>query len=388
MGMPVKAERGRGFLRKLDRWIGVPLLFVLGLFHSKRAKPAQFQRIGICIFAAIGDALLASCLIASIRKAYPGSKITIFATPANVSTFDLIGSYDNLVLVPITQPLAAIQQVRAHPVDLLIDTSQWPRIGAVVAALSGARWTIGFETEGQNRHFSYDATVKHSPKVHELENFRALLGPLGIEAQAMPPIDLSTLAGIDCLNIKQPYLVLHPWASGNHFELREWPISSWTALALKLIQSGYGVVITGGPGDKDRANTLLQEIDRVVRGFEGNPSGALLNLAGQADLLKTAAYLNGAAAVVSVNTGTMHLAALFNKPLVALHGPTNPDRWGPVYPGASNGQNTLVLGPGLKEGGAYLNLGFEYPQNPIYLMDQISVEAVVDALRKFSINIA
>jgi hypothetical protein len=70
-----------------------------------------------------------------------------------------------------------------------------------------------------------------------------------------------------------------------------------------------------------------------------------------------------------------------------LHGPTNPDRWGPVYPGASNGQNTQVLGPGLKEGGAYLNLGFEYPQNPIYLMDQISVEAVVDALRKFSINI-
>jgi ADP-heptose:LPS heptosyltransferase len=113
-----------------------------------------------------------------------------------------------------------------------------------------------------------------------------------------------------------------------------------------------------------------------------------LNLAGQTNLLTTAAYVNGAAAVVSVNTGTMHLAALFNKPLVALHGPTNPDRWGPVYPGASNGQNTLVLGPGLKEGGAYLNLGFEYPQNPIYLMDQISVEAVVDALRKFSINIA
>jgi ADP-heptose:LPS heptosyltransferase len=253
-----------------------------------------------------------------------------------------------------------------------------------VAALSGARWTIGFETEGQHRHFSYDATVKHSPKAHELENFWALLGPLGLEAQAMPPIDLSTLAGIDCLNIKQPYLVLHPWASGNHFQLREWPIASWVALALKLIQSGYGVVITGGPGDRDRGNTLFQEIDR---GLEGNPSGALLNLAGQTNLLNTAAYVNGAAAVVSVNTGTMHLAALFNKPLVALHGPTNPDRWGPVYPGASNGQNTQVLGPGLKEGGAYLSLGFEYPQNPIYLMDQISVEAVVDALRKFSINI-
>jgi ADP-heptose:LPS heptosyltransferase len=201
----------------------------------------------------------------------------------------------------------------------------------------------------------------------------------------MPPIDLSTLAGIDCLNIKQPYLVLHPWASGNRFQLREWPISSWLALAIKLIQSGYGVVITGGPGDLERGNALFQDIKQ---GLDADVSKALLNLAGQSSLLKTAAYVNGAAAVVSVNTGTMHLAALLNKPLVALHGPTNPDRWGPVYPGANNGQSVVVLGPGIQEGGAYLNLGFEYPQDPSYLMDQISVEAVVDALRKFSINIA
>jgi heptosyltransferase-3 len=84
----------------------------------------------------------------------------------------------------------------------------------------------------------------------------------------------------------------------------------------------------------------------------------------------------------------MHLAALLEKPLVALHGPTNPHRWGPVYPSHSSEGSTLVLGPGLEEGGAYLNLGFEYPENPTYLMDQISVEAVIVALRKFSLNIA
>ena len=382
--MPVKAERGRGFLRKLDRWIGVPALLGLSLFHKKRPKPAQFNSIGICIFAAIGDALLASSLIADLRNAFPGSKITVFATPANFATFDLITGYDDLVLVPITNPWVAIGVVSSHPVDILIDTSQWPRIGALVAALSGARWKIGFETEGQNRHYSYDVWVKHSPTVHELDNFRSLLVPLGVQARAMPPLDLSTLAGIDCLNIKQPYLVLHPWASGNHFELREWPIASWVSLASKALHSGYGVVITGGPSDVDRTADLCLRIE----GASGELTpGSLLNLAGQANLLTTAAYVNGAAGVVAVNTGTMHLAALLGKPLLALHGPTNPDRWGPIYPGARNEQNTLVLGPGLKEGGAYLNLGFEYPENPAYLMDQISVEAVVDALRKFSINI-
>ena len=384
MGMPVKAERGRGFLRKLDRWIGVPALLGLSLFRKKRSKPAQFNSIGICIFAAIGDALLASSLISDLRNAFPGSKITVFATPANVATFDLITGYDDLVLVPITNPWAAIGVVSSHPVDILIDTSQWPRIGALVAALSGARWTIGFETEGQNRHYSYDICVKHSPKAHELDNFRSLLSPLGVQAKAMPPLDLSTLAGIECLNIKQPYLVLHPWASGNHFELREWPIASWVSLASKVLRSGYGVVISGGPGDVDRAADLCLKIERVSGDLT---PVSLLNLAGQTNLLTAAAYVNGAAAVVAVNTGTMHLAALLGKPLVALHGPTNPDRWGPIYPGARNEQNTLILGPGFNEGGAYLNLGFEYPENPTYLMDQISVEAVVDALRKFSINI-
>ena len=384
MGIPVKAERGRGFLRKLDRWIGVPALLGLSLFRKKRPKPAQFNSIGICIFAAIGDALLASSLIADLRNAFPGSKITVFATPANLATFELITGYDDLVLVPITNPWAAIGVVSSHPVDILIDTSQWPRIGALVAALSGARWTIGFETAGQNRHYSYDICVKHSPKVHELDNFRSLLAPLGIKGVAMPPLNLSNLTGLDCLNIKQPYLVLHPWASGNHFELREWPIASWVSLASKVLHSGYGVVITGGPSDVDRAADLCQRIEGA---FGELTPGSLLNLAGQANLLTTAAYVNGAAGVVAVNTGTMHLAALLGKPLLALHGPTNPDRWGPIYPGARNEQNTLVLGPGLSEGGAYLNLGFEYPENPTYLMDQISVEAVVDALRKFSINI-
>ena len=385
MALPVKAERGRGVLRKLDHWIGVPILFGLSLLKSKREKPEQIQSIGLCIFAAIGDALLASSLIADLRKAYPGSKITVFATQANAAAFDLITGYDDLVLVPITQPLAAIERVRAHPVDILIDTSQWPRIGALVAAFSGARWTIGFETKDQNRHFSYDFSVKHSPKVHELDNFRALLAPLGIAATSMPPIDYSTFASIDCLNIKQPYLVLHPWASGNHFELREWPASSWAALACRIIDSGYGVVITGGPGDRDRADALCQEIIRIL---DGVPPESLFNLAGKANLMTTAAYLNGSSAVVAVNTGTMHLAALLQKPLVALHGPTNPHRWGPVYPGHSSEGSTLVLGPGLEEGGAYLNLGFEYPENPTYLMDQISVEAVIVALRKFSLNIA
>lgn len=385
--MAVKAgtERGRRLLRELDRWLGVPLLFLFGLLRPKKPKPASFQSLGICVFAAIGDALLASTLIGELKKAYPQLKITIFATPANAGVFSLISGWDDLVLVPITRPLAAIRQVRAHPVDILLDTSQWPRIGALICALSGAKWTLGFRTEGQDRHFSYDFVVDHSSKNHELDNFRALLTPFGLKSAAIPQIDLSTLADVNCLNIKQPYLVLHPWASGNHFELREWPLQSWVELANRALKAGYGLLITGGPADITRADGLLAQIAQS----QAKPleQGVLISLAGKVNLVATAAYLLKSAGVVSVNTGTMHLAALLGVPLVALHGPTNPDRWGPVYPGSTSELTPIVLGPGRNAGGAYLNLGFEYPENPPYLMNQVSVQDVVEALRKFSIKI-
>ena len=112
-----KAERGRTLLRKLDRWIGVPSLWIWSLFRHKRPQPAQFQRIGLCVFAAIGDALLASSLIADLKKAYPDSKITIFATPSNVVTFELIEGYDELVLVPITKPWQAISVMSGIMID-------------------------------------------------------------------------------------------------------------------------------------------------------------------------------------------------------------------------------------------------------------------------------
>ena len=379
------AERGRTLLRKLDRYLGVPLLLLIGLLRPKRLRPASFESLGICVFAAIGDALLASVLIEDLKKAYPQLKITIFATSANSGVFKLISGWDNLVLVPITQPWAAINQVRAHPVDILLDTSQWPRIGALICTLSGAKWTLGFKTTGQNRHFAYDCVVDHNPKTHELDNFRALLAPFGLKSASLPKIDLLALGDISCLNIKQPYLVFHPWASGNHFELREWPLQSWVGLANQALLAGYGLLITGGPADVAGADNLLAEIAQSHP--EPLAPGVLTSLAGKVDLVTTAAYLQKSAGVVSVNTGTMHLASLLEVPLVALHGPTDPERWGPVYPGSNSELTPIILGPGRNEGGAYLSLGFEYPENPSYLMNQISVQDVVAALRKFSINI-
>ena len=102
----------------------------------------------------------------------------------------------------------------------------------------------------------------------------------------------------------------------------------------------------------------------------------MTSMAGELALPELAAVLRGAAAVVCVNTGVMHLAALLDAPLVALHGPTSRLRWGPV------GTRSIALVPSGAGECEFLHLGFEYPDRPVECMQGIAVDAVLDAVRQ------
>jgi lipopolysaccharide heptosyltransferase III len=80
--------------------------------------------------------------------------------------------------------------------------------------------------------------------------------------------------------------------------------------------------------------------------------------------------------VVSVNTGTMHLAAAVGAraPTVALNGPTAERRWGPLGERSRSVNSTY-------EGCGYLHLGSEYDDRRQDCMLGISVEQVLDATR-------
>ncbi len=98
------------------------------------------------------------------------------------------------------------------------------------------------------------------------------------------------------------------------------------------------------------------------------------SIAGEMSLGGLAAVLRGAAAVVAVNTGVMHLAALLDAPVVGLHGPTSRRRWGPL------GERSIALAPRDAGGCEFLNLGFEYPDRVVDCMERITVDDVFAAL--------
>jgi ADP-heptose:LPS heptosyltransferase len=358
------AGRGDARLRLLDQTLGVGLIALAGHLRRRRRRPNVIRRIGIMKSAAIGDMILASGVIHDVAAAFPAAEVVVFAGPDNEGAAKLLERV-RVVVLPMAAPWTAIRRLRREKLDVLLDLGQWTRLEALCSFLSGARFTVGFATPGQRRHFVYDEQVPHSSDVHELENFQRLVRAIGVDSRTTPTITIRGSGGTD---LPTPYVVFHMWPGGYRSHLKEWPEAAWHALASRLGAVGFSIVLTGSRADAQRTASF-------VDAFASAADVELVNCAGRYGIEDLVDVLRSASCVVSVNTGVMHLAAAVGAPTVALNGPTNEVRWGPVGARAVSVNSDL---PGC----GYLNLGFEYEQGRVDCMQGISVERVVDAVTR------
>ena len=354
--------RGNPYLHTLDRYAGIPLVAALGVRRRSRPQPSAPHTIGLLNTAAIGDTILMGALTADLRVAYPEAKILIFAGSDNAEAASLLEGLDARVTLSLVNLFASIRQLRQHRLDMLFDFGPWPRINALLSALAGAHFTVGFRTTRQYRHYAYDAAVEHRQDVHELENYRSLVRAIGVESSRLPSINWHSFEPPASPN-ERP-VVFHLWPGGTHPEFKQWPLERWAKLAHELATTCSRIVLTGAPGQFAANETLLAMLDPALRYRMHNAAG--LNLRATASLLAHASLM------VSVNTGIMHLAAAMDVPLVALHGPTSARRWGPLGPRAVALESPC-------QGCGYLDLGFEYKRQPRHCMDAISYRMVRDA---------
>jgi ADP-heptose:LPS heptosyltransferase len=355
-------KRGSPLLHFLDRYAGVPAVGLLSRLRRKRGMPSEFRAIGLLRTAAIGDTVLLSAVIADLRAAFPDAAVILFSGPTNCEIARMLEGVDEVVVVPTVNLVRAIQRVRLVPVDVLIDFGQWPRYDALLAMFSRAAFTIGFQTYGQYRHFGYDLAVRHSSRVHEIENFRSLIRVLGVETGCTPSLAAPSPGSPRA----DSYAVFHLWPGGRRKDLKQWPEERWQALIEELAARDFEIVLTGGAADWRGNSALIERVRRPARHFVRNAAGISLR--------ETASVLAQARLVVSVDTGVMHLAAALGAPLVALHGPTSSRRWGPLSEGAVAIDSPLA-------GCGYLNLGWEVAPRPLPCMECIPYEAVRDACR-------
>lgn len=99
---------------------------------------------------------------------------------------------------------------------------------------------------------------------------------------------------------------------------KRWPHYHYAALAHQLISEGYQILLFGSAKD----SSIGDEIRAMLSPSEREHC---CNLAGRTSLEQAVTLLAGCRAVVSNDSGLMHIAAALGLPLVALYGPTSPD---------------------------------------------------------------
>lgn len=368
------SERGNGFLRFLDFWAGIPLVFLTASLRkfARRKIPKSPERICILCQGAMGDLLLLSGLINALHDKFPAACLDLLLSHTNAGAASLLYHIHNVHVFSIKRPDKIILFLRRQNYDLLIDSSQWARLGAIISNCSASSCTIGFNTSGQYRHFGYDVKVKHHKGVHETENFLTLGKKLWPDLRGECSLRIGGAGGEFGSDLAGRMICLHMWPSGIKRYLKEWPREYWADLAVRLLDAGYTVILTGGKEDKEKTEKFMRD--------NFSSSERIFSLSGQATLAETARVISRCAALVSVNTGIMHMGALAGIPTVGLHGPTNPLRWGPV------GKKCKAL---LPQSGvnAYLHLGFEYPANAPYTLSHLPVSLVLQALASLGIKI-
>lgn len=108
-----------------------------------------------------------------------------------------------------------------------------------------------------------------------------------------------------------PWLILHPGVSE---EKRKYPVKHWIETGTKIIRAlGYQVLLTGTDSEK----ALTKEIQAGIGKGAFSVSGAF-------NLPEFIALNHLAPLVISVNTGTIHIAAATGTPVIVLYALTNP----------------------------------------------------------------
>lgn len=115
----------------------------------------------------------------------------------------------------------------------------------------------------------------------------------------------------------RPFALLQPFSSK---PTKEWDAGQTAAFCRALVSRGLDPVVRWGPGERERAARIVAE------------SGGAASLAPPSPPAASARLASYAALFVGADTGPTHLAAAAGTPTVALYGPTDPARFGPVGP--------------------------------------------------------
>jgi len=250
----------------------------------------------------------------------------IFPPQVKVTSVALKGSH------PVKAAMAAIRKLREEHFDLIIDLQGLIKSGVMARAIGSP--VYGFDRthlpEGPNRLFTTPVTF-HPQERHVVQWYRRIAaGPFVEHPEQTPGSPLDYLPPrveipdapdpqplLDSLGLKAGRFVILNMGGG--YPTKRLPDATWRQTAAQLLDAGLvPVLIWGNPAEQQRAGDIAA----------GNP--AIRVLPHRLDTIPLCGFLTACRALISADTGLLHLAAALNVPTVSFWGPTQPDTLGPL----------------------------------------------------------
>ena len=294
----------------------------------------------------VGDAVMTMPAIRAVRRALPEARITLLVKPWVAGLFEKDPNIDELMLYGeeysgINGKLRLALDLRKKDFKTAV-LLQNAFDAALVSFLAGIPERIGYARDargfllttpipyhGEDRmmhHARYYLNLLEKAKVindggrpdaawiyltlEERENARQAINALG-------------------LKLKRPVVGLNPGAAFG--SAKRWPASRFRELADKVIKELGGSVIVFGTGEE------IPAAGEIVAGLEG-----AVSLAGKTTLRELAAFISECDALVTNDSGAMHVGYAVGTPLVALFGSTDPALTGPADAVIKPGGNAVI----------------------------------------------
>ncbi len=308
-----------------------PLIIYNKLF--KRYDPNKVRRIAIFRLDQLGDFVISTGALREIRCGFPNARITLIVTSQNKTLaeqcpfVDEVIVYNNFLFralrgdrrLRLVHELRTLGRLRNKKFDLGIDLRS-DLLSIVPMFLSGIRFRFARDRRGGGFLLTH---IVHNPTGIRNEINKTFLITEALETEVkektlfLPVNDENSQAierYLQKQNLKRykPIVVMAPCT---HWIWRAWPPDKFAELCRKLIEKfGITILLIGA-----------RQENKIIEGIVEKAGPGIINTAGDFTLAEIIALINKCDMFVGNDSGMIHIAAAFHKPMVQLFGPGPPD---------------------------------------------------------------
>lgn len=282
----------------------------------------------------LGDAVMATGVIEQVHERWPGASIDLLGPPGIIQLLEsnphikhgFGWKAQGLSKYLPTHPM--IQRLRSEKYDLgIILTNSFST--AWQMRLIAPQVRLGFASEGRSFLLTHPSPFPEKRATqHLVITYQKLLKCIDSQADALPIYPPKLYVPPENLQKAKQWMKerfttqcvvgLNPSAA--YGPAKQWPITRFKELAKRLVEEGIGVIIFGEPSARDLGATIAEGLE---------DSNLCFDICGKTNMKEFVALMACCDALVTNDSGPMHLAAALSKPLVAIFGSTDDTITGP-----------------------------------------------------------